>query len=327
MKDTNTTNTTSRATVNTFSVLIAAYNQAANARTDRDDKNYSNALQELATACAYSVLKKCINVGGNQALTDTRRDLTKALNDLSRVGHCAENATGTRYKTNGSAETVTIDKSLRDGLKALTAENLGNGIDLVSVATLAIMEETSKQKEREPEKPCDLERLYTVHALSKRVYIKDVDTSRGWKDIETSPIREVYKAVRRYIMETASEKGDPRAKYTYLAMRVRKDDDGNDVDELIYKRFGKCCDLGGYVKDANGAETFYTVDARAAMDTENIISKLGLTAKQAQVLAYRQKGYGYKAIATALNVSSQAIIKTVKQIQKKAIDIGLKPAE
>lgn len=325
MKDTNTTNTTNHATANTFAALIAAYNQAANARTDRDDKNYSNALQELATACAYSVLKKCINVGGNQALTDTRRDLTKALNDLSRVSYCAENATETRYKTNGNAETVTIDKSLRDGLKALTAENLGNGIDLVSVATLAIMEETSKQKEREPERPIDLERLYTVHALSKRVYIKDVDTSRGWKDIDTSPIREVYKAVRRYIMETASEKGDPRAKYTYLAMRVRKDDDGNDVDELIYKRLGKCCDLGGYVKDANGAETFYTVDTHAAMDTDRIISKLNLTAKQAQILAYRQKGYGYKAIATALKIAPQSVKEHLQAIQKKALAIGLTP--
>lgn len=327
MKDNNTINTTNHATANTFPALIAAYNQAANGRTSKDDKHYTSALQELAIACAYSVLKKCINVGGNQTLADTRRDLTKALNDLSRVSYCAENATETRYKKNGNAEIVTLDGSLRDGLKELTAGNLGAGIDLVSVATLAIMDETNKQKEREPKRAIDIERPYTVHALSKRVYIKDVDTSRGWKDMETSPIREVYKAVRRYIADMAGERGDPRAKYTYLAMRLKKDDDGSNVDELIYKRLGKCCDLGGYVKDANGAETFYTVDTHAVADVERIVSKLGLTAKQAQVLAYRQKGYGYKAIATALNVSSQAIIKTVKQIQQKAIDIGLKPAE
>lgn len=326
-------------TVNDFAKLLTAYATATDTRKDKNDPVFVKALQDLATACAYSVLKKCICAGQakeavnvllndkipadrfvpdyiglpsdsrTQTLRRVRADMTRALIDTARAKYCADNATETEYNKNGDPVVKIVDRDLFEVLHKLTAENLGVGVDLVSVATVAILDETKKQKDRDPALGCDLERPYTVHTLDKRVYIQTA-TSCAWKDKETAPIKEIYRAVRRYIMETGAERGDPCAKYCYIE-DFAKDENGNETADRIYYRLGKYSDLGGYVKDFNGQETFIVVDSATAKRARETVEMLNLSARQAQILKYRRQGKGYKAIATALGVTV-----TKKQYQR-----------
>lgn len=309
--------------INAFSTLLQDFSTAYNNRKDKNDPVFVKALQDLATACAYSVLKKCILASANLTLASTRRDLTRGLHDRDRADYCAENATKTDYNENGDPQIITVDRDLADGLKKLTADNLGVGVDLVSVATVAILDETRKQADRDPDLPCDLERPYTVKTLSKRVYIQTA-TSCAWKEVETLPIKEIYKAIRRYIMETASERSDPRAKYCYLE-DLAKDEDGNETADRIYYRLGKYSDLGGYVRDFNGKETFIVADNYTARESADLVVRMNLTARQAQILKYRRQGYGYKAIATALGIKAETVRVQIARTREKARAIGLDP--
>lgn len=147
----------------------------------------------------------------------------------------------------------------------------------------------------------------------------------GWETVETTPIREIYKAVRRSINTSRAMATDPRNGYSYIESMATDPETGET--ETVYRRLTKYADLGGYACDFNGACTLYSVDAETVRDTDTLIESMNLTKKQAQVLALRQSGYGYKAIATYLGVTQRAVAKTVEAIQKKAIAIGLKPNE
>lgn len=311
---------------NAFASLINNFNQAANTKNGKEDKSYSRALEELATAISYKIIAKCINAGSGYTVDKNGKEKATASggNTLARIR--SDLARGSKAQSAvdyfGSLEA----NEANEALTTLAHNDIGVGVDLKSVAILAILEEVKKQSERENSLPIDLERKYTERRLDKRVYIRDSTVSSSWKDVETTPIQEVYRTVRRYIMDNGSIETDSRSKYCYLA-DFAEDEEGNKTEDIIYWRLGAYADIGGYAVDSNNKQVAYTVDKQSVEDVETTICKLNLTARQAQILAYRQKGYGYKAIATALNVSYQAIEKTVKQIQKKAIDLGLNPAK
>ena len=164
-----------------------------------------------------------------------------------------------------------------------------------------------------------------MRILNRKVWIKTAYSVNGWETVETTPIQEIYKAVRRAIEQSRATQADPRNGYTYLADLATDPD--SDTTETIYRRLPKYADLGGYATDFNGACTFYTADPETVNDYDNILERLNLTAKQAKVLALRQSGYGYKAIATYLGVTQRAVAKTVKAIQVKAVEIGLTPTK
>lgn len=130
------------------------------------------------------------------------------------------------------------------------------------------------------------------------------------------PIQEVYKAVRRAVQESRAVRTDPRNGYTYI--------DGLTADGLdtIYYRLNKYADIGGY--DSTGK---YTTDRQTVTDYAVTVEQLGLTDRQAEVLRLRMQGKGHKAIATYLGVTQRAVAKTVEQIRKKAVAIGLDPAD
>lgn len=312
--NTNTTETKKAS----FSALLENY---AKQTTDTTTTAYSDALEELATAVAYSVLKKCINTGYNEMLLTVRRELTRDNNTLNTIDHCNLNAVRLTYNEDGDLVEETTNKDNRDALNTLTRQTLGDGLDLVHTAVVAILEETAKQTDRG--EAVNLETPYTVRRLKKKVWIKTADSVNGWETVETTPIREIYKAVRRAINDSRALATDARNGYTYI--EDFSEDEETGETSKIYRRMAKYADLGGYACDYNGACTFYSADAQTVEDTDAIIERLGLTAKQAQVLNLRQSGYGYKAIATYLGVTQRAVAKTVEAIQKKAVAIGLTP--
>ena len=237
------------------------------------------------------------------------------------IDYTAETAHKAGYTAEGDYKVETVDKDLHNRFNELTRETLGDGMDIMHTALVSIIEETNKAKERNGGHLCDtfMTTPYTVRRLKRKVWIKTAESVNGWETVETTPIQEIYKAVRRYIESQKAVKANGNG-YTYLESVAT--DTESDTDTVIYRRFGKYADIGGEVRDFNGKVTAYTTDTDTADKVDKIIADLNLTAKQMKVLMLRQSGYGYKAIATYLGVTQRAVAKTVKAIQDKAIKAG-----
>lgn len=326
-----------------FAVILADFAALEN-DPKHDPVDYADALTDLATACARSVLKKVIDPkskeksttdptryvlkdkltdgGCNPLLMRMQADLARDQNDLARLVYASDRATDLVFDSVGDLVHETIDPDLASAAADLAHENLADGLDLVNDAVVAILDEVQKQRERDPHDPVDLERPYTVRRLKRKVWIKDADGVGGYETIETAPIREVYKAIRRAIQSSRAVQADPRNGYSYIE-DLRMDGDGDPT--VVYRRLPKYADLGGVACDFNGKETAYTTDGETVDRYYSTLAALNLTDRQNQILIYRLQGYGYKAIATRLGVSDKAIKKTVKQIQVKAENIGFTP--
>lgn len=317
-----TKTTTTNATRPNFEQVKRNYETAL-----ASGKDTGTELTALATAVAYSVLNKCIdpqrktaqtkaadgeqtasNSGHNPALVALKRGIAQDLATLENTRYCSERATRTTYNADGDTVTEIADKDAYNALTALAADTLTDGIDLVQTAALAILEQAADHADSGTEW---LDTPYTVRRLSKRVYIQRTD-SAAYKDTETTPIQEVYRAVRKAVQDSRAMQTDPRNGYSYI------EDLTADGLDTIYYRLGKYTDLGGF--DCNGN---YTTGAGTVEQYETLVARMELTDRQAQILKLRMQGKGYKAIATYLGVSNNAIVKTVKQIQTKATAAGL----
>ena len=304
--------------------------------------DYSPALLDLSTAIAFSVVRKCIDPqrktaadretvsdnGLNPAMVELRRGIAFDRRTLDNTQTAANKATKITYTADGDAVTETADHDAENTLNALIGETLSDGIDLVQAAALALLEQAADHADG----PGWLDRPYTVRRLSRRVYIRETD-SAAYREDTTTPAQEVYRAVRRAVQESRAVQTDPRNGYTYIEDLTA---DGLDV---IYYRLQKYADLGGYAHNGQDGDTLpgspagygqggghYTADRQTVTDYNVIVEKLNLTDRQGEVLRLRMQGKGYKAIATYLGVTQRAVAKTVEQVQKKALAIGLTPA-
>lgn len=280
-------------------------------------------LMALATAVAYSVVNKCIDPqrknaqqqnaasdsGYNPVMVELKKGIAADIALLKNTQRAANSATALSYNADGDLLTVTADKDAADALVNLMSVTLTDGIDLVQTAALAILEQAAEHANGEKW----LDKKYTIRRLSRRVYIR-MEDSAAYKDDITTPIQEIYRAVRHAIQDSRAVQTDPRNGYSYI------EDMTVDGLEIIYRRMGKYIDMGGY--DCNGN---YTTDRQAAADYETLVASLNLTDRQAQVLRLRMQGMGYQAIATYCGVCKNAIVKTIQQIQKKAMAAGLNP--
>lgn len=317
----NATTTNATETRNTFEQVKRAYETAL-----ASGKDIGTELTALATAVAYSVLNKCIdpqrktaqtkaadgeqtasNNGHNPALVALKRGIAQDLATLENTRYCSERATRTTYNADGDTVTEIADKDACNALTTLAADTLTDGIDLVQTAALAIIEQAAEHANGEKW----LDTPYTVRRLSKRVYIQRTD-SAAYKDTETTPIQEIYRAVRKAVQDSRAIQADPRNGYSYI------EDLTADGLDTIYYRLGKYTDLGGY--DCNGN---YTTGADTVEQYETLVARMELTDRQAQILKLRMQGKGHKAIATYLGVTQRAIAKTVAQIQTKATTLGM----
>ena len=324
---------TTTTTENGFTTLLRTYENATRNRNGNAETEnaYTTALTDLATACAFSVLKKLCNVGGvltetSKSTTDTaktirqlRQSLAKDLHDLDRIQYASNNATALEYNADGDLITVIKDKDLHNALTTLCGECFGDGLDLMHTAITTIVPETEKATDTSGN---FMETPYNVRRLKKKVYIQSVDSLGGYETVTTTAIQEVYKAIRREVesnrtMQVASNK------YTYLESIAT--DTETDTETTVFRRLPKYSGLAYETFDTNGKVTSITADTETVDTTDRIIEMMNLTTKQAKVLQLRQSGYGYKAIATYLGVTQRAVAKTVQAIQTKALAIGLTP--
>lgn len=320
-----TAKTTTTETRN-FTDLLRQYEKEYN--NDKTSVAFSNVLDELATAVAYSVIKKCLdpqrkgrkdgqvsNSGCNTQLDEVKRSIYRDKNTLANIDYSCKQSFVTVYNEDGDRQTKTKDSDYRYAYNKLSQQTLGDGLDIVHVAMVALLDESEKADRT---KENFLENTYNVRRLKKKVWIKSEDSTNGWETVETSPIKEVYKAVRREVANNRSLNIDPSNGYLYLE-DLATDEESNE-ETTIYRRLNKFSDLAGNVTDFNGAVKFETVDANSVTDYDTMVEKLELTARQAKILELRMGGYGYVAIATYLGVNEKSVRDVLKTVQKKAIE-------
>lgn len=304
----------------TFAALLGRYADAY-ANRDNAPTAYADTLTDLATAVAYSVLKKCIDTGYNETLVSIRAELGRDTHNADRLTYANDHAYTTAHNEDGDAYRKTVDPACADALTELSRLTLGDGVDLVHDAVVAIMDETARQTQNG--EVVDLERPYTVRRLKKKVWIKSADSINGWETVETSPIREIYKAVRRAINTSRAAATDPRNGYSYIEDMATDPETGETTD--IYRRLTRFADIGGYATDFNGAYTLYSVTPSDVDASDRLLASLNLTKKQAQVLNLKQSGHGNKAIATYLGVTENSVKGAMNEIRRKAKKNGYDP--
>lgn len=282
------------------------------------------ALTDMATAVTYAVLKKIINTTNNPTLETVRKELSRDIANIDRLRYANDNATRITYTADGDINTEIVDGSLADATTKLIGQTIGDGLDLMHDAIAAVLDETAKQTEREPGQPTDLERPYTVRRLKRKVYIRTEDSVGAWETVETTPIQEIYKAVRRSVNDSRAMQTDPRNGYSYIADIVADSDSAETA--TVYRRLPKYADLGGHVCDYNGKETIpTTADTQTVMDIDAIVAALNLTDRESTVLKYRIAGYGYKSISVAMGITIDNAKRCGHRIREKSTTIGFTP--
>lgn len=309
------------ATTTTFETLLV--NFCNEYRKDSNSAQFTEVATDLATAVAFSVLRKCLdpqaksgkpsNSGCNPQLDEVKRSIYRDTNTLKNIDYSCKKAFMTVYNEDGDRQTKTADSDYRYAYNKLTQQTLGDGLDLVNTAIVSLLDECTKVDTTTEN---FLETVYTVRRLKKKVWIKVEDSVNGWETVETSPIREVYKAVRREVANNRSLNIDPSNGYMYLEDLAR--DEESNEETTIYRRLNKFSDLAGNVTDFNGAVKFETVDSASVTDYDTMVERLELTTRQAQILQLRMSGYGYIAIGTYLGVNEKSVRDVLKTVQKKA---------
>lgn len=287
--------------------------------------DYSEQLETLSRGFAFSVVAKLLDPqrktapehgtvsksGLNPVMVKLRRDIARDSALATNTRRNANGATRIAYTADGDAVTETADPHALEAVNALIRESIGDGLDLVQEAAAAILEEAAAHAVNGAEW---LDIPYTVRRLSRKVYIRDGEELER-KDEETTPAQEVFRAVRRAVADSRAVRLDPRNGYTYI--------DGEDPETLdrVYYRSGRYAAIGG--EDCHG---LYTGDRQTMADYNKVMDLLNLTPRQRRIIEYRMRGYGSKAIATALNVTPECIKITVKRIQARCEKIGFTPS-
>ncbi|MBP5462538.1 MAG: hypothetical protein J6Y20_10465, partial [Lachnospiraceae bacterium] len=206
-------------------------------------KKYSTdptVIYDLATATVFAVTKKIVTASGDKTVTNIRRDLATDLSVADRLENALNGATNLKFKKNGSAKVTVVDPALNKATNDLINHIISDGMDLVHDAVVEILEQTAEQKKRDPDLPTDLERPFPIRRRKRKVVIKDDYAVGAWETVVTTPIQEVYKAVRRSIMDSRAVQ-TASLKYCYID-DISTDPDGNTTDR-IYRRLDKYSDL------------------------------------------------------------------------------------
>lgn len=291
-------------------------------------------LYALATACANSVLKKCLdpqrktapereavsNSGSNPALKAVKAGIATDMGTPGRPGtlDSLQTASARAYKLTynkqGDLVTEVADPDAARAVDALIADALTDGMDMVQTASLAIWELSAQHHTK---RPGWMEKEYTERKLSAKVLIQAEDSAK-WEDVTTTAIQEVYRAIRREVQNSRAMQTDPRNGYSYIEETTADPD--STKEETIYRRLQKWADIGGFTHDGQ-----YTADMQNFMDYNAVLEYLNLTDRQARIVALRMRGYGYKAIATYMGVNVKGIKIELKRLQAKCSKYGFTP--
>lgn len=181
-----------------------------------DLPEYVDSLYILSFSVACAVLNTTISKTGNQQLQDLKTDLCRDYSNIRRIN---------------SGDSTNIDYLIRIPL--------GDGMDLVHTASATIIDQTKQNGNTIG----FMQSPYKERRLKKKVWIKKDDSINGWETVETTPIQETYKAVRREIEHSRAMSSDARNGYSYLEDIAHDSETGEET--RVYKRLTKYADLGG----------------------------------------------------------------------------------
>ena len=327
-------------TPNHFADLMREYERAVIAnRADLADR-----LTDLAYALTFSVLKKLHGVGSEVkpdkktgrynnpkggAYSIVIESLIKGLQrdraDLGRIVYAVENATARQTRINRDGEevieTVIVDHDCNTAAKRLAADTLSDGSDLVNTAIIALLDETEKARDRADLAEGFMEVPYNHRVLKTRVIIAADDPVK-WETVETMPIRQAFRAVRRAVEATRAVQNASN-KYTYIDNITVDSESGES--ETVYNRLPMYSNLAGEVTDISGKVVYIAADRETVDRAHDIVKSLDLSDRQSEVLRLRMSGYGYDRIANRLGIQKRLVVRTVKQIQVKMWDMGIHP--
>lgn len=201
-------------------------------------------------------------------------------------------------------------------------------MDLVHTASAAIIDQTKQNGNAIG----FMQFPYKERRLKKKVWIKKDDSINGWETVETTPIQETYRAVRREIEHSRAISADAQNGYSYLEDIAHDNETGEET--RVYKRLTKYADLGGYamaspydnvenivLNHSTGRQgELYSVDNSTVQNIDQILELLKLTARQSKILGLRMSGYGCVAIGTYLGVREESVRRVLQTIQKKAVE-------
>ncbi len=308
--------------------------------------DYASEIQALADAIANSVMAKVNdpqrktagqNVktasqkggvsdnGFNPAIVELMRGLKSdraALNGLRDASNAATNWT---IDSDGDIKIEVVNKQADENAKRLERETLSDGVDLSQEAVAALLGLASKYAG--PENWLDVK--ITVRKLKKRVYTS-FDEKPEYISVESTPIQEAFKAVRRRVSESSSIKAN-LSEYSYISEFT-----ADKMDE-IYFRLGKCMDIAGYACDTThgnipGGPDGYgyglktcTANRQTARKLARMVSDLNLTVRQQYVLKYRMQGMGTLDIAETMGIDVANVRRVLRQIMEKWVNAGYKP--
>lgn len=263
-----------------------------------------------------SVLRKLIGVSNDNKCIEMKKDIAEQscfenamdmLNNADIVLY-EYNSDGDRVFTNDYLEyTKNIDSLVLNN-------NFGDGVDLVNDCFIKLVDECIMQYES-----CgyiNLTEQYTDVKQKKLVVIRDNDNKGLYKEVETTILQECFRYVRECIRKSGSFTTASN-KYTYIESELENGD-------IVYKRLNGV-DVGqiAYQETFSHATTVSAIDDSAMDKINSIIDLLELSDQQKKIVRYRLRGYGYKAIATALGVKSDNVKTQCKRIKAKAEKIGL----
>lgn len=248
-----------------------------------NNEDYMTPLYDLSIACAYSVCNKLQFIGYTDKIRQIKQSIAASLSLLS-----------------GS---VTSEKKVSD--------RIGDGMELVNSAFAVGLDEVEKHNG-------DLKTPYLISRVSRRVWYTDADICKPTES-ETSGVREMYRAARRYIQDNRAVSTDAANRHQYIEYNMSEfSDDDDDMaefmeDYVIYRRMSTAYDG----KDI--ALTDAIASDRGDADTIDImIDSLGLSEKEEKIIRYRLRGYGEKATAKALGLTRNSVHGTINRIREKA---------
>lgn len=324
------------ANAQSFHDLLTAYTTAVK----NNDHCKDMLLMDVSTAVVYSVLKKLIDpqakntdgknsVGFNKQINALRRSIYSDRLALDTIASVNADGDGRDYVYNQNGDRVyaVVDTQTAerydDAINRFLSDTLSDSYDLIQTAALAILDEQKRADTSDLEW---LEKPYDKRVLTKKVYIDTADVDREWKTVQTAPILEVFKAVRRYISDNRSLQVDPRCKYVYLSELAT--DDMTDAEITIYRRlprYSQAVSVDMHVdRLGNVTMTAYSDDTTERV-IQDFIVKGNLTAREQSVLMYRLKGHGRRTIANSLGVTDNSVNGTLQRLRKKALEFGLTP--
>lgn len=299
-----------------------------------DDPANGEKIEQLAKAIANSVAKKCADPARKSALysdkvsdggqSDEMIKLYRAINaDMALLDNtraaATEEYTTMRVTQNGDIERTYIES---ERLNAIMGGTVGDGADVVHECIVALLE----MRKEHGGAGNWLEQAFDVERIAKQVLIQR-EESAAKKTVETTPIQEVFRAARREIANNAAVK-ESSAKYAYIDALENGDEDERGEGH-VYRRLALYSDIGGTpcngrissaagaprgYSDSNGS---YTAGASDYSRYYAIRDRLNLTERQEQILVLREKGYGYKAIATYLGVRKETAYTTMQRLRSQ----------